>query len=490
MEKTWREKQNFTALLGWGITMIVLSLAYVVEVVKGLRTIPYILSVLAVGDIPVVVALFLYQRKKDHSMIRYIMLVSYLVFYLINLLGSPFAVTVIYIVPILGVAAVYGNFRFSAMMSGAALGTAMIRIVVCLLQGRRAAADITEYEVQFFGILLSGIFFTLAIRQIQLAHETRQQLLSESMAQSQDAADHILSASENVSGRVEKINEAMAEQLKSSTEMSEAMVEIATAVEQVSERLGGQSDVTKDIQDTVTNIAGAAGNMAENSTRTRERMQESGEKIAVTKAGADEMQKTSNQIMDKLSMLRNKAQDMQEIVTVIQSITESTNLLSLNASIEAARAGEAGRGFAVVAGEIRNLAEDTQRSAVEITELLANFHHISDEVENGIKGMVEEISRQAVNMEDVYDEIGQMQQSLDDLDKQAGSVSKEMNQLKQANQVLVDAISEMSAVSQEMAANTKNAEELSVINREAGEKTGYQIRKIAADMKELTSEKN
>ena len=62
MEKKWREKQNFTALVGWGISMIVLSLAYVVEVVKGLRTIPYVAFVLGIGDIPVIAALFLYQK--------------------------------------------------------------------------------------------------------------------------------------------------------------------------------------------------------------------------------------------------------------------------------------------------------------------------------------------------------------------------------------------------------------------------------------------
>lgn len=486
METHWKEKQNFVALVGWGITMIILSLAYVLEVVKGLRTIPYILSVLSVGDIPVVIALFLYRAKKDTGAIRYIMLVSYVAFYLINLLGSPYAVTVIYIVPILGTAAVYGSFSFSAIMSGSALGVVAIRIVVCFLQGQRAAADITEYEVQFFGVLLSGAFFTLAIRQIQLVNKERQGLLAQSTERSQSVAEHIVSASENISSRVGEINDTMAEQLKSASEMSVAMAEMATAVNQVSERLGSQSDVTKEIQGRVATIAGSAERMAEGSSQTRDLMQESSRKITVTKEGSEMMQGTSRQIMKKLTQMKKEAQDMQEIVTVIQSITENTNLLSLNASIEAARAGEAGRGFAVVAGEIRTLAEDTQHSAVKITELLANFHNISEEVEKSIESMVSEIAGQAKNMEDAYSQFVQMEQSLGVLDEQAGEIRDEMNQLKQANQVMVDAITEMSSVAQEMAASTKSAEELSVVNREAGEKTGDQIQEIVAEMDKLT----
>lgn len=489
METQWKERQNFVALVGWGITMTVLSLAYVLEVVKGLRTISYILSVLSVGDIPVIVSVFLYRMKKDTGAVRYIMLVSYLIFYLINLLGSPYAVTVIYIVPILGTAAVYGSFFFSALISGSALGVVLIRIVVCIIQGQRAAADITEYEVQFFGVMLSGVFFTLAIRQIQRMNEMRQDMLAESTQRSEGVARQIVSAGENIQRRVGEINQTMSEQLKSASEMSVAMGEMATAVNQVSERLGRQSDVTKEIQGRVENITGSAIHMAEGSSQTRSLMQQSSQKITVTKEGAEVMRQTSGQIMDKMTLLKKEAQDMQEIVTVIQSITENTNLLSLNASIEAARAGEAGRGFAVVAGEIRDLAEDTQHSAVKITELLTNFHNISDEVQTSIESMVSEIANQAKNMEDAYEQFFQMQESLGELDGQAGEIRDEMTQLQQANQVIVDAIAEMSAVAQEMAASTKSAEQLSIANREAGEKTGDQIEEIAAEMDELTRAK-
>lgn len=280
----------------------------------------------------------------------------------------------------------------------------------------------------------------------------------------------------------------MAEQLQYASEMTDSMTEMATAVSQVSDKLNNQSDVTKGIQERVSNIAGAADEMVEKSMQTRTLMSESSEKISASKKGAEVMQSTSKQIEDKLTQLKKEAEDMQEIVRVIQSITENTNLLSLNASIEAARAGEAGRGFAVVADEIRTLAEDTQNSAVEITDLLAHFQNISDDVGTSIGGILEEIQKQTNYIEEAYNQFDVMQVSLGELDGQAIGIRDEIQQLKHANQTIVDAISEMSAVSQEMAASTKNIEELSVVNREAGEKTGNEINNIALEMKELVKE--
>ena len=91
------------------------------------------------------------------------------------------------------------------------------------------------------------------------------------------------------------------------------------------------------------------------------------------------------------NILEEKSQQMDEILSVIISISEQTNLLALNASIEAARVGEAGKGFAVVANEVKNLAESSKASSDDISNIIQEFKNQISQLKDLMKDNNEKI---------------------------------------------------------------------------------------------------
>ena len=119
MEKKIETSKNFLALLSWTVTICILCMAYIIEVIKGTRTLPYVCIVLAIGVLPVIAGIIMYRMKPDARALRLVMAVSYQIFYLVNMIQSPYAVTVIYIIPIFAVVAVYGLLRHRLQHLGA-----------------------------------------------------------------------------------------------------------------------------------------------------------------------------------------------------------------------------------------------------------------------------------------------------------------------------------------------------------------------------------
>ncbi len=126
----------------------------------------------------------------------------------------------------------------------------------------------------------------------------------------------------------------------------------------------------------------------------------------------------TNRVAEKLS---GAVKEIDVTLNVISEISESTNLLALNASIEAARAGEAGKGFAVVAQEVGKLAGSTQQS-------LSDVQYVINKVQENVREMssyIEENSRKLTSQNEMFlstfagikDMIGLLQQSIEDISK-------------------------------------------------------------------------
>ncbi|BAJ02791.1 methyl-accepting chemotaxis protein [Shewanella violacea] len=153
---------------------------------------------------------------------------------------------------------------------------------------------------------------------------------------------------------------------------------------------------------------------------------------------------------DSVSQLSHNASEIGAVVTTINSISEQTNLLALNAAIEAARAGEQGRGFAVVADEVRTLAGRTQQATVEIqsmieglqsgsTKLTRVTEEIVDQADLGRVAIVsvgEDVDSMAASTNDVFDMSSQIAASAEEQSVSARDIAMQLNDIRDQSETI------------------------------------------------------
>ena len=212
------------------------------------------------------------------------------------------------------------------------------------------------------------------------------------------AVASLTEAIDSVSTQVEKIRgnaAAIAATSKDQSARSEAR----------SQSLSEVSDSMRDLEASVTLVAGNAV--------------EASETVKTSHHHADEGVRIVAEAVSAMHEIDDSANEIRQIVSLIEDIAFQTNLLALNAGVEAARAGEAGRGFAVVATEVRALAQRSSDSANEIRSLISK----SDlQVKNGVAL----VQKSGTALEQILGTVGRTNEQVDGI---SVSVQEQNNRL-------------------------------------------------------------
>lgn len=222
--------------------------------------------------------------------------------------------------------------------------------------------------------------------------------------------------------------------------------------------VGEFASSTSQIANTAAELVNIVSDANDSGENLKKKMQET---VGMSKDGKNDMAYVSQAIQSVKSSIKelesliyevsDSSKKINNIITIIGDIADSTNLLALNASIEAARAGESGKGFAVVADEIGTLANNSSSSVDEIANLIENINNLIANVVKRVEDSVENVEKSTgliTNSLGVFDKIYYTIQQSDDLVK---------DMLKRVEKVNV-AADNMATISQQQAAS---AEEIS-----------------------------
>ena len=295
--------------------------------------------------------------------------------------------------------------------------------------------EIGQLQTQF-SIMRANL--THLIEQVEASTQNVQQ----STTSLSKHANETTNASELASASVQQIAATLDTQMSANEQNVQTM-------EQMEQRMV----VVNNNSTEIANLAQQALTTAATGTQSVERTVTQMNSIAGSVTAADE----------NVRALSTRIEEIDSIVEVISSIANQTNLLALNASIEAARAGEHGKGFAVVAQEVSKLADSSQASAKQISDLIVSIQHDTNQSVQYMNSVKEDVSDGLTVTEETAGHFSQIVTSLEQITPMINDISTNTEEMVAATIQATAAANEIAQQSQE---NTAAVEEIVAVTEQ------------------------
>jgi methyl-accepting chemotaxis protein len=310
--------------------------------------------------------------------------------------------------------------------------------------------------------------------------------LSLSATESSSSILEMAASIEEVALNVESLSQTVEEVSSSIVQMAVSIKQIGNGVVSLMEAANTTATSVMEMDSSIKQVEQYAVQTASISEEVRKDAETGKAAVEATIAGINEIKRSSLITSEVVDTLSTKAEDIGDILSVIDEVAEQTNLLALNAAIIAAQAGEHGKGFAVVADEIKELAERTSSSTREISQVIKG---VQDETRRAVEAISQ--AERSINDGEVLS-----QRSGEALTKIVGGVQKATEQVNEIAQATVEQAKGSQMIRIAMEQVSEMVEQIAKATREQGQGTELimgaveRMKSLAAQVRGSTREQS
>lgn len=488
-EKYFAKSANKKVMIIWLVLEMVFTVSYTIEVLRGLRTIPFYMIFLTFSWVPFLIGVIILKIKgMDTPIYRYVTFAGYAAFYTFALMTSNSIVTFSYMLPITAIFILYKNRNF--MISWTAVVEAIIIASICKKwsEGQNLPLDITNYEIIIAAVIICSAGFIMAIVHLTKSDSAMLGSVEGNLKRVITTIEQVKSASNSVVDGVTVVRELSDENREAAHVVVDKMVEVTSKNEELSQNIDSSMEMTEDIESQVIHIDELMEGIVATIQNTASHAEDSMEELTEVVSSANTMAELSTEVEKILENFQEQFHMVKRETGMIESISAQTNLLALNASIEASRAGEAGKGFAVVADEIRNLSSGTQDSSGSIMEALKNLEETSDVMTKSIIKILGFINDALDKMKTVNQSVSAIADDSEKLGSEIQVVGTAIKQVEKSNKNMVSNMKHVQDIMQAVSNGISESEATTATMANKYEETSKNVIRIEQVVGKLVEE--
>ena len=475
---------NRAAVMCVTVINLIISAAYIVEVVKGNRTVPYVVITVVLALLPIVTSWFFYLHDHDSEIVKHTAAIGFAIMYCYVLFTASNPLVFTYVVPLMVIATLYGDHKYLTFIG---VASALINIIDVIRQGlsHPDSSQVVTMEIQgLLMVLICAYFIISSSKSEEYAKIRRARLLIE-QGKTETLLMDVLDVSGKMTDTVSTVTGEMDNLKRSVDSTVQSMNEVNMGTSESSDAIQGQLLMTEQIQEHIKLVSEVAETLNGRVQTTFNAVEAGRQNIERMDGLTDQVDTAGKDVAAAIHTFKDKASQMNSITEMIQNVASQTSLLALNASIEAARAGDAGRGFSVVATEISNLSGQTTDATNDINRLIQDITAQIDNMVATIEHLLKVGEDESACAEETAKSFVVISENVDDIHNQSSTLDELVEKLANSNEEIMRSIETISAMTEEVTAHATETLSISESNQQIVEHINGLVDDLNNDAEEL-----